>query len=417
MSSQKSSNHDSQLTTHDYSTTKLLYKLLDDSYLDETGKIKEDQKWNINNSSFKIQNSKLLGKPEDKFETVLFLPEGEGRKGEGGLRTKGYFKFSYMFVNSELENGNGELEIDNGESESGKVIVDSKSNSDQFTIHESRLTTHGQWYITDSDDNPITSAPIEIQQKINEYLNSSTHQPINSFTHLPLISIITVVYNGEKYLEETIQSVINQTYPNVEYIIVDGGSTDGTLDIIKKYEDRIDYWLSERDKGIYDAMNKGWSLISANSNILFLGAGDKIISLPSQELLSNYFDFIIYGKVKLENSTFNSLHGWRLNLGNTLHHQALLVPKILHLSPPFNIRYPTYADYDFNLRLYKAGNNFIYSDSFVGYAMPNGVSAQLKILEMAKISMRNSGLFWGVLSLMYCCYQYIKIKSNNFVNR
>ena len=108
---------------------------------------------------------------EDKFETILFLPESENRKGEGGLRTKGYFKKSY-------------------------------------------------------DDKP-------------------------------LISIITVVFNGERYLEQTIQSVIDQTYDNVEYIIIDGGSTDGTLDIIKKYEDKIDYWVSEKDNGIYDAMNKG----------------------------------------------------------------------------------------------------------------------------------------------------------------
>ena len=114
--------------------------------------------------------------PEDKFETVLFLPMGENRKGEGGLRTKGYFKKSY----------------------------------------EDKL----------------------------------------------LISIVTVVYNGEKYLEETIQSVINQTYDNVEYIIIDGGSIDGTLDIIKKYEDQIDYWVSEKDKGIYDALHKGFSCAS-----------------------------------------------------------------------------------------------------------------------------------------------------------
>ena len=71
------------------------------------------------------------------------------------------------------------------------------------------------------------------------------------------ISIITVVYNGVEFLEETIKSVISQTYKNTEYIIIDGGSTDGTVDIIKKYEDKITYWISEPDKGIYDAMNKG----------------------------------------------------------------------------------------------------------------------------------------------------------------
>jgi len=73
----------------------------------------------------------------------------------------------------------------------------------------------------------------------------------------PLVSIVTVVYNGEKYLEQTIRSVINQRYDNIEYIIIDGGSTDGTLDIVEKHEKMIDYWISEPDEGIFDAMNKG----------------------------------------------------------------------------------------------------------------------------------------------------------------
>ena len=78
----------------------------------------------------------------------------------------------------------------------------------------------------------------------------------------PLISVITVVFNGEKYLEQTIQSVINQTYDNIEYIVIDGGSTDGTLDIIRKYENEIAYWASEKDEGIGDALNKGIELSS-----------------------------------------------------------------------------------------------------------------------------------------------------------
>lgn len=73
----------------------------------------------------------------------------------------------------------------------------------------------------------------------------------------PLISIVTVVFNCAEYVEQTIQSVINQTYGNIEYVIVDGGSTDGTMEIIRKYEDEIDYWVSEPDGGIVNGMNKG----------------------------------------------------------------------------------------------------------------------------------------------------------------
>jgi glycosyltransferase involved in cell wall biosynthesis len=74
---------------------------------------------------------------------------------------------------------------------------------------------------------------------------------------LPLVSVVTVVYNGAATLRRTIEGVLSQTYPNIEYIIVDGGSSDGTLDIIREYEDRLAYWTTGRDKGIYDAMNKG----------------------------------------------------------------------------------------------------------------------------------------------------------------
>ena len=89
----------------------------------------------------------------------------------------------------------------------------------------------------------------------------------------PLVSIITVCYNTATTIEETILSVLNQTYPSVEYIIIDGGSTDGTVEIIKKYADRIAYWVSEPDKGIYDAMNKG--IAAATGEYLnFMNAGD-----------------------------------------------------------------------------------------------------------------------------------------------
>lgn len=89
----------------------------------------------------------------------------------------------------------------------------------------------------------------------------------------PLVSIITAVYNGEKYLEKTILSVLGQSYENIEYIIIDGASTDGTLEIIKKYEEQIDYWISEEDNGVYEAMNKGLK-VAKGQYIAILNADD-----------------------------------------------------------------------------------------------------------------------------------------------
>lgn len=110
--------------------------------------------------------------------------------------------------------------------------------------------------------------------RLSGYYKSSCSQP--------LLTIITAVFNGESHLEETILSVLNQTYDNVEFIIIDGGSTDGTLDIIKKYEHAIDYWISEPDKGISDAFNKGVQLASGDY-INFQGDGDGFYATNSLE--------------------------------------------------------------------------------------------------------------------------------------
>lgn len=98
----------------------------------------------------------------------------------------------------------------------------------------------------------------------------------------PLISVVTVSYNAVLTIEQTILSVINQTYPHIEYIIIDGGSTDGTVDIIKKYANRIAYWVSEPDKGIYDAMNKGIRTAKGEW-INFMNAGDLFYSKDTLE--------------------------------------------------------------------------------------------------------------------------------------
>jgi glycosyltransferase involved in cell wall biosynthesis len=102
----------------------------------------------------------------------------------------------------------------------------------------------------------------------------------------PVVSVITIVYNGGDLLEGTIKSVLKQDSSHLEYIIIDGGSKDQTLDIIKKYSDQIDFWISEPDRGIYDAMNKGLNAATGDY-VWFMNAGDHI---HGENVLTSIFE-------------------------------------------------------------------------------------------------------------------------------
>ena len=239
---------------------------------------------------------------------------------------------------------------------------------------------------------------------------------VNADIHFPLITIVTVVCNGEKYIEGTIRSIMALQYPNLEYIVIDGSSVDGTVDIIKRYEGTVTYWVSENDNGIYDAMNKGWAACKPDSFILFLGAGDRILSLPAMMQSYTLHD-VIYGTVKLgDGKNFLSKAGLGLRIRNTLHHQALLINKATHPERPFDIRFKVFADFDFNQRLLKKGINFIYSDSFVGYAMPEGVSSKFDLVESLQIIRKNFGVGWCFLSLLYFVTRRIFVYSKHLFN-
>lgn len=216
------------------------------------------------------------------------------------------------------------------------------------------------------------------------------------------ISVITVVKNAAHCLEDTIMNVIEtKTAAQIDYIIIDGGSTDGTTDIIRKFADHISYWVSETDNGIYDAMNKGWAAAAADSFILFIGAGDRIISLP--EDMNGYCkDDVIYGSVLMDKKwVFKSKANIHLRIYNTLHHQALLVPKSLHLEPPFNPAYSRYADFDFNQRLFKMGAHFCIAPEFQAEARAGGISDSPDFRESLEVIYKNYGSFWCLVS-MFC---------------
>lgn len=216
----------------------------------------------------------------------------------------------------------------------------------------------------------------------------------------PLVTVVTVVYNGAAHLAETIESVLGCGYPHLEYVIIDGGSTDGTVDVIRRYADRLAHFVSEPDRGIYDAMNKGWRAARPEGYLLYIGAGDRIVSLPA-DLDARRPDEVVYGRVEVGRRPFRPEAGFGLRCHNTLHHQALLVPKALHPEPPFDTRFRVYADFDFNQRLLKKGARFVYSEAFRGYALPGGLSARKAHRETLAIVAKNFGLPWAAVAFGY----------------
>ena len=184
----------------------------------------------------------------------------------------------------------------------------------------------------------------------------------------PKFSIITVTYNAEKVLEDTIQSVIFQTYRNVEYIIVDGASKDHTLDIVNKYHNRINKVISEPDKGLYDAMNKGIQLATGDY-LCFLNAGDKfhdsetlqkiVHTLKGQELPD-----VVYGETAIVDEEGHFLHMRRLSTpahlnwksfkqGMLVCHQAFFVNRELAINHLYDLQYRFSADFDWCIRIMK----------------------------------------------------------------
>lgn len=259
--------------------------------------------------------------PRNTISKQLTLREGEGRLGEGGLRISGRFKYSYI-----------------------------KKHNNVFIPTES-----------------ITNNIVEVTLD-------------RDYEELPLITVITVVFNGVKHLDETIKSVIEQTYINLEYIIIDGGSTDGTVDVIRKYEHAIDYWVSEKDLGIYDAMNKAINLAKGDW-IYFLGGDDTLID---KHIVSELFDsnsntlahpMLIFGKVISDKGKIiKSRLDKKILLHNTLHHQSCFYSKKLFEDFRYNASLKILSDYEINLKAYIKKYQISKVEQIIAMCRDDGIS-------------------------------------------
>lgn len=167
---------------------------------------------------------------------------------------------------------------------------------------------------------------------------------------------MTVVFNSEEYLEKTIRSVAEQTYLNKEYIVIDGGSSDGTLNIIRKYEQHIDRWVSERDKGIYDAMNKAINLAKGEW-MIFMNAGDVFCDRQVMEIMAAYLDddlLIVYGDALIARKKQLYLQNQKdrhSDVRKSIIHQSMFIRTAHLTAEPYDLCYPIMADYDHLLKI------------------------------------------------------------------
>lgn len=179
------------------------------------------------------------------------------------------------------------------------------------------------------------------------------------------VSIITIVYNGVDEITKTMSSVFSQSYRNIEYIVIDGGSTDGTVDVVKKYEDKLAYWHSKKDEGIYDAMNIG-NNIATGDYIFFLNSGDffsenNIIQRVMTNINHNHYSLLtgrtkIYYKDEDLGIVSPPLHV-KLNEGSaSFSHQATFIHKSIYKTLSYNTTYSISADKEYWYRVKKTEN-------------------------------------------------------------
>lgn len=180
------------------------------------------------------------------------------------------------------------------------------------------------------------------------------------------VSVVTVCLNAVEEIEPTILSVLNQSFADVEYIVVDGGSSDGTVDVIRHYQDRITQFISEPDKGIYDAMNKGIDLATGGW-IIFMNAGDSFASNTVIEEMMKGKDSdcdVVFGNTVLIRGNHHVVRKGQYleNDFPRLSHQSVFVKTVLMKERHFDLKYKISADFAFLFKLYKEGRSFCYKD-------------------------------------------------------
>lgn len=237
----------------------------------------------------------------------------------------------------------------------------------------------------------------------------------------PKISVVTVTFNAEKTIKRTVDSLLSQDYNNIEYIIIDGGSNDNTIEILGKDKNRFDKIIIEKDQGIYDAMNKATKVASGDF-LIFMNAGDTFFSnnaITKSVMLITNIEALYYGDAIYVNELISekiwrggSFSKYRLSKTNICH-QTIFYPKYIYKSYSYNLRYKLFADWAYNIQIYKK-HKFIYLDQTIAYYDSTGISAINRDLPFEKDQKKLILKHLGFDAILYLLFN--KIKTTIFKN-
>lgn len=218
-----------------------------------------------------------------------------------------------------------------------------------------------------------------------------------------ILSILTVVYNDIS-VEETIKSIIPFRSEKVEYIVVDGKSSDGTLEILNKYRDQIDILISIPDNGIYDAMNKAVKVASGKF-VLHINSGDSLQNLPLDDLIAvpQNISALTYPCLMDGKVVYKPNYDWKLAFMNRMHHQSTFYRKD---EVNYDLQFKIYADHDLNLKLYRKKSNVLVvaNGNCISNHSRDGISSvNIKACskERRTLILKRSGIFILLFSYAY----------------
>jgi glycosyltransferase involved in cell wall biosynthesis len=240
------------------------------------------------------------------------------------------------------------------------------------------------------------------------------HEAMRDSTEI-LISIIIVVFKSRDELQLVLESVLRNKSPNSEIIVIDGGSNDGSIDVLRKHDSEVDYWVSEPDKGIYDAMNKG--IAAARGRFIYhINAGDRLLYLPISELLESDaegYDVVSFAVSVDGKHVYQPSAGWLLKINNTLHHQGTFYRRSKF--PGYNLKFRVLADFDANQRLAQQGARIKLWGKVVALYSSGGVSSQRATgAELYRVVATNYGYAYVPLTWLDCKFNGLKRRLREF---